>query len=711
VPLRPVDAARTGAARRRYLRRPPSHWLLFGLVLAVLGLALGAHGLAHKAVGGSWTPGNGGDASPGMGPVVDASASPVRSARPAQQQVALTFEDGPDPRWTPEVLDVLGRHGVEATFFVTGSQVAAHPGLARRLVSDGHELGSHTFTHADLAGASPVRTGLELSLTQRVVAGATGVTSSLLRLPYTSRTDQLSPEQAAAARDASARGYLVVGSTHDTEDWRSPGVDQVVAAATPADDAGAVVSFHDGGGDRRQTVAALERVILTLRDQGYTFATVSEVAGIDRPEANTPVGTAERAQGLAFLAALRTASATAWVLNAVLVPVGVLVLLRAFVLLAFARRHAGRSREESSSGTFQPSASIIVPAYNEEAGIAAAVRSLAGSRYPEFEVIVIDDGSTDGTAEIVAGLDEPGVRLLRQANAGKPAALNAGLAAARHDIVVMVDGDTVFEADTLRHMVAPLADPEVGAVSGNTKVGNRSGLIGKWQHVEYVTGFNLDRRMYDLLRCMPTVPGAGGAFRRDALDAVGGVSADTLAEDTDLTMAVNRAGWRVVYEERARSWTEAPADLGGLWRQRYRWCYGTMQSMWKHRRAVRDGSPLGRYGLPYLLLFQVLLPALAPAVDVFAVYGLLFLDPVPVLAYWVVFNLVQFGVGVYAFRLDDEPLGPLWVVPLQQFVYRQLMYLVLIQSLFSAVVGARLGWQKVRRTGLHLPTGAGSGSG
>jgi cellulose synthase/poly-beta-1,6-N-acetylglucosamine synthase-like glycosyltransferase len=343
--------------------------------------------------------------------------------------------------------------------------------------------------------------------------------------------------------------------------------------------------------------------------------------------------------------------------------------------------------------------SVIVPAYNEEVGITAAVRSLLGSDYPEFEVIVVDDGSTDGTAAAVTAIDDQRVTLIGQPNAGKPAALNTGIAAARHDIVIMVDGDTVFEPDTIRHLVRPLADPEVGAVSGNTKVGNRRGLLGRWQHIEYVIGFNLDRRMYDVLQCMPTVPGAIGAFRRRALAQVGGVSGDTLAEDTDLTMALNRAGWRVVYEESARAWTEAPSTLRQLWRQRYRWCYGTMQAMWKHRGARRERNALGRFGLPYLLLFQVLLPLLAPAIDLFAVYGLVFLDPVPVLAYWMAFNGFQLLLGAYAFRLDGESPRPLWAAPLQQFVYRQLMYLVVIESVASAIAGTRLRWHKLSRTG------------
>jgi cellulose synthase/poly-beta-1,6-N-acetylglucosamine synthase-like glycosyltransferase len=390
-------------------------------------------------------------------------------------------------------------------------------------------------------------------------------------------------------------------------------------------------------------------------------------------------------------------------LTALMVAAVALSAVRLAVQLVCARVHVRRVRRRAREPLrYLGPVSVVVPAYNESANIAATVQSLLASDYPWVEVIVVDDGSTDGTAGIVERLRLPNVRVVRQANAGKPAALNTGIAHARGDILVLVDGDTVFAPDAVGRLVQPLHDPDVGAVSGNTKVANRRGLLGRWQHLEYVIGFNLDRRMFDVLRCMPTVPGAIGAFRRAAVVDVGGVSGQTLAEDTDFTMALIRAGWRVVYTPDAVAWTEAPASLKQLWRQRYRWCYGTMQAMWKHRRSLVErgaAGRLGRRGLAYLLLFQVALPLCACMVDVYGVYGLLFLPPAKVAAVWAGFTLLQVATAAYALRLDGERYGPLWTLPFQQVVYRQLMYLVVIQSTVMALAGDRLRWHRMVRIG------------
>ena len=688
-----------------------THWVVLAVMVVVLALSLLVHGYIHHfyntADDGAERPqepsGQVPPAVSGGGPVISAAGQP-HTAQVKTRTIALTFDDGPDPIWTPRILEVLRRNHVHATFFVVGTQIAAHPELLRQILADGHQIGVHTFTHADLGRVPEWRQSLELSETQLVVAGATGRTTSLLRPPYSASNKALDDAEWAAVRNAAGHGYLTVLTTLDSEDWRRPGVDRIVANATPKGSGGQILVMHDAGGDRSQTVAALQRLLPQLTKQGSTFATVDQAVGMAspmRPASGTSTGL-----GMALILVLRLID---WLMTAItwlLYACGALSVARAVVVVVAARRHQRLRTRPWGQPVTEP-ASVIVPAYNESAGIEATVRSLVASDH-RVEIIVVDDGSSDGTADIVEALGLPGVRVIRQTNAGKPAALNTGLAASNHPLVIMLDGDTVFEPDAVRILLQPFADPAVGAVSGNTKVANRGGLLGRWQHIEYVVGFNLDRRLFDLAECMPTVPGAIGAFRREALDSVGGVSDLTLAEDTDLTMALGRDGWRVVYEERARAWTEAPASLAALWRQRYRWCYGTLQAMWKHRGALVQRGPsgkLGRRGLVYLLLFQVLLPLFAPVIDVFAVYGLIFLDPLPIVGVWLAFVLLQVAMGLYAFRLDGERPRALWSLPLQQLVYRQLMYLVVIQSVWTALAGSRLRWQRMERYGsLRVPT-------
>ncbi|WP_217560162.1 bifunctional polysaccharide deacetylase/glycosyltransferase family 2 protein [Streptomyces sp. GbtcB6] len=721
-PTDPTDRRRRTVVPRRGGRTrrvtPRTHWLLLCVLVVTLSAALLLQGYTHHMFGITSDdvtgPRGRSGTVPGQvahgGPVIANAAGSPHTARPKAGTIALTFDDGPDPVWTPRILDVLRRNHVHATFFVVGTQVVAHPELVRRIVAEGHQIGIHTFTHPDLSRLAPWQRSLELRETQLAVAGAAGVTTALLRPPYSSENDALDDADWSVLKQADRAGYVTVLSTLDAEDWQRPGTARVLANATPHGKAGQIVLMHDAGGDRSQTVAALNTLIPRLRAQGFRFSTVGAAVGMAAPV--RPAGPGDHLQGIALIKMLQLGDWTIRLLGVLMYAAGAISVLRAAVVLVAAHRHrrlrAGRRARPWGPPVTEP-VSVIVPAYNESAGIEAAVRSLVASDHP-VEIIVVDDGSTDGTADLVESLGLPGVRVVRQRNAGKPAALNTGLAAATCDLVVMVDGDTVFEPGTVRVIVQPFADPQVGAVSGNAKVVNRGGLLGRWQHIEYVIGFNLDRRLFDLAECMPTVPGAVGAFRRRALLALGGVSDVTLAEDTDLTMALCRAGWRVVYEEGAVAWTEAPASLGALWRQRYRWCYGTLQAMWKHRGALVQGGAagrLGRRGLLYLLLFQVLLPLLAPVVDVFALYGLVFLDPLRITALWLAFLLLQLLMGLYAFRLDGERPGPLWSLPLQQFVYRQLMYLVVVQSVFTAVSGSRLRWQRMERYGsLRAPAGA-----
>ena len=684
--------------------RTAARWSLLALLLAALAAALAVQGLSTRTTGPSRTPlvKDVSGVLAGARPVLGWNGDRLVSRQPPPgRRVALTFDDGPDPRWTPRIAVALRRLHVPATFFVIGSKVVRHPDLVRSLHRSGFELGNHTFTHVDLASLPVWERRLQISLTERALDAAIGIGTRLIRPPYSSVPAAVTKAQERAYADLASRGYLIVLSDLDGEDWRRPGVGAIVRAVTPRQGRGGIVLLHDGGGDRSETLAAVERLVPRLRARGFRFVTVSQLAGLSPAQVALQARRWDRARGRLLVGTLAVARWTTSVLALLLVLATALFALRMVVLFLLARRHTRVGRGRASGPAFRLPVSIVVPAFNEAAGIEQAVRSLASSSYPEFEVIVVDDGSTDGTAELVERLELPGVEVLWQPNAGKPAALNRGLAAASHEFVVLVDADTVFEPETLERLVQPLADPTVGAVSGNTKVGNRRGLLGTWQHIEYVMGFNLDRRLYDVLECMPTVPGAIGAFRRKALAEIGGIPGATLAEDTDVTIALGRAGWRVVYAEHARAWTEAPSSLGALWRQRYRWCYGTMQAVWKHRAALwrPDEARIGRRGLPYLVLFQIALPLLAPLIDVFSIYGLLFLGVVWVGAYWVVFTGLQLALGWYAFRLDGESPLPLAAMPLQQFVYRQLMYLVVVESVLTALRGTRLRWRPSHRAG------------
>jgi cellulose synthase/poly-beta-1,6-N-acetylglucosamine synthase-like glycosyltransferase/peptidoglycan/xylan/chitin deacetylase (PgdA/CDA1 family) len=637
------------------------------------------------------------------GPVIDTRGGGTSSLSVPDHRLVLTFDDGPDPVWTPKVLDVLKAHHAHAVFFVTGTMASRYPGLVQRMVREGHEVGLHTFNHPDLSYQSKKRIDWELSQSQLALEGAAGIRTSLFRPPYSSFADAMDDESWPVTQYIGSRGYLTVVNNTDSEDWQKPGVDEIIRRATPKGGKGAIVLMHDSGGDRQQTVQAINRFVPELQQQGYEFENLTEA--LDAKSALTPVTGADLWKGKAWIFLVQASEKVTGVLVVGIAIIGVLVFARFGLMLLLSAAHARRVRRKDFRWGPTPitePVTVLVPAYNEAKCIENTVHSLMASEHP-IEIIVIDDGSSDGTARIVEDLRLPNVRVVRQLNAGKPAALNRGLANAGHDIIVMMDGDTVFEPETVGELVQPFSDPRVGAVAGNAKVGNRDSLIGAWQHIEYVMGFNLDRRMYDILRCMPTIPGAVGAFRRTALERVGGMSDDTLAEDTDITMALHRDGWRVVYTEKARAWTEAPESVQQLWSQRYRWSYGTMQAIWKHRRALVERGPSGRFGrvgLPLVALFMVLAPLLAPLIDVFLLYGVVFGPTQKTVIAWFGVLAIQVVCAAYAFRLDKERMTHLISLPLQQILYRQLMYVVLLQSWITALTGGRLRWQKLRRTGV-----------
>ncbi len=641
--------------------------------------------------------------------------------------VALTFDDGPDEIWTPQILDILERENVRATFFIIGKNGQANPSLVKRIVADGHDIGNHTFTHPNL-GEIPGRvTEIELTATQRLIESLTGRSTRLFRAPYFGDAEPQTPDEVEPAAIANRLGYLIAGLRVDPNDWDPPGADEIVKRVVAGvensdpDKQGQVVLLHDGGGDRSQTVEALNRLIHELRARGYRFVTISQLAGMTRDQA-MPLVTQERgffskANAVAFYAMSIFGLALRWIfLIGVALGLGRLAFIGVLAFVHWRRSKKRAVEDEHRRERKPPFVSVIIAAYNEERVIEQTIASLLRSDYPRFEVIVVDDGSQDRTSGVVRERfgDLRRVRLFTRANAGKAGALNYGLKRARGKIIVAVDADTVFHPRTLGALARRFDDPMIGAVAGNAKVGNRVNLLTRWQALEYVTTQNLDRRAFALLNCVTVVPGAVGAWRRDLLERIGGFSSETLAEDQDLTLKIRKLGYKIGYEEDAVALTEAPDTLRGLVKQRFRWSYGTLQCMWKHRDALANPlyGALGFVAMPNVWVFQVLFTLIAPVVDLTFIWTFVsaaiqrwehpgeysVADLKYTLLYYALFLAVDFLAAAYALLLEKrEQWRLLWRLLPQRFCYRQAMYYVMARSVLTAIKGVVVSWGKLER--------------
>jgi len=650
----------------------------------------------------------------------------------APHKVALTFDDGPDPEWTPKILDVLKREKAPAAFFVIGESANQNAEIVKREYAEGNEIGNHTFTHPEFESISKPQIQLELNLAELLLESSLGVKTTLFRPPYGIDHQPETASEIQMLPVPQAMGYVIIGARIDPHDWGEPNgkppapvatIVQRVLTDTQANK-GNIILMHDGGGDRSRTVAALPQIIEGLRAKGYEFVLVSNLLGQDRAQMMPSLSYREwlmvRVDAFIFDVFRWLRAGIAFIFVAGILLVSGRALIVGLLALAEKLRPAPQDHPD-----YKPEVSILIPAYNEESVIVDTVRAALASNYPKLEILVVDDGSSDRTAELVRanfGRDRR-VQLLLQSNHGKPSALNHALSEAIGEIAVSIDADTIVDPEAVPRLVRHFADPKVGAVAGNVKVINRNRWITRWQALEYITSQNLEKRAFDLLNCIPVVPGAAGAWRTDLLRNSGGFSGDTVAEDTDLTLTIRRNGWKILYDEDAIGRTEVPETVNALVRQRFRWTFGTLQAVWKHRDTA--GNPrygtLGWIAIPNIFLFQIILPLVSPVIDLLfllslALWGLAQLqiarlpqlwtsqDVERSLIFFALFMLIDLFTCVVAFALErHEDWTLLAPLILQRFYYRQMMYVVLFSALKEAVQGRPVGWRGVEKQAHSAP--------
>jgi cellulose synthase/poly-beta-1,6-N-acetylglucosamine synthase-like glycosyltransferase/peptidoglycan/xylan/chitin deacetylase (PgdA/CDA1 family)/spore germination protein YaaH len=653
-----------------------------------------------------------------------------RTGNQDPKAVALTFDDGPDLQWTPQILAVLKQKKVPATFFVVGQNVNRASWLLNRIVQDGHELGNHTYTHPNLGAVPKQVTDLELTANERLVESITGHQMRLWRAPYFGDAEPQTPNEVEPILEAQRKlNYIAVGLRVDPEDWDTdnPNPQQRADAenitqrtiegvtSTDPEKRGQIVLLHDSGGDRSATVAALPLLIDALQARGYHFVTVGTLAGLEPNEVMPFVPKDDTLANLSDAIVFSVGELGQWALYWIFTAGIILGIARIIFITGVAIVHQRREKP-AFSPAYRPYVSIVVPAYREESVVSRTISTLLASDYEGgFEIIMVDDGSPDRTFEMVKQnfKDYPQVRVYQKANGGKASALNYGIEKAKGEIIIALDADTIFPKDAIRLLIRHFENPKVGAVAGNAKVGNRINLVTRWQALEYIISQNLDRRAFALFNCITVVPGAIGAWRKSDVLTAGGFSTDTLAEDQDMTIAIRKMGQIIAYEEHALCYTEAPDTLVTLAKQRFRWAFGTLQCAWKHRDALlspKQGT-LGFIGLPNTWIFQIIFSLISPITDLAFIGSLasIFItkwqhpteyppaNAIVILLYFAVFLTVDLVTSFIAFRLEKEDTSLIIWLVIQRFVYRQVMYYVMIKSVLSALKGLAPGWGKLER--------------
>ena len=626
-----------------------------------------------------------------------------RFGKPKTKEIALTFDDGPSAEYTPQILDILKKNNIKATFFVVGDCGEKNPDLVEREYQEGHEIGNHTFTHPNVASTSILQTKFEMNATQRLIQEITGHSTILFRPPYVADAEPSTPDEILPVIRAENEGYLMIGELIDPSDWERPSSDVIVQRVLSQLSNGNVILLHDAGGNRENTVKALPVIISDLKAKGYKFVQIHDLLHVQKSVLMPAVSATDNP----FMDYDTTMYDIMYlwgnIVQLIFYAAIVIGIFRLLFLIFFSYKQKQKAEEELTDVNFTPFVSVVIAAYNEEKVIVRTIDSILKSTYQNFEIIIVNDGSKDHTSGAVqeAFGQDARIRLIEKENGGKASAVNRGFREAKGEYVVCMDADTIISDDAIALLIRQFIKPNVAAVSGNIRVGNVHNIFTLWQHVEYVTGFNLERRAFAYLNAITVVPGAIGAWRKSAVEEVGYYAEDTLAEDTDITLSLLRKGYSIVFEEHAYAYTEAPGTLKSLVKQRYRWAYGTLQCLYKHRDALfnTEHITLGFLALPNMWLFQYFFQTISPLADIYFVIGLFGKSPLKIMAFYVAFLIMDYVTALYAFHLEKVNPKPLIGLVIQRILYRQIMSFVVIKSICSAIAGIAVGWNKLKREG------------
>ena len=625
--------------------------------------------------------------------------------------VILTFDDGPDPRFTPQILKILKEQRVNGTFFITGQQLYKHPETAKLIHKMGFDLGLHTFSHYEnkqdtrLSWWTFIK---ELDFTEKLFIHILGYKTTIFRVPFLGLEDKLSYNSLMYIREAAKRGLTISAPTVDAEDWLWVDPKQKNKKSTTSDVQTVVILFHDAGGNRKPTIEALPQVIQFYKDRGYEFSTVSEYAKTQNLSAQEPLGIQDRVLSSAVFWLYHSykqipgALNNGFFLGLFIVIIHMLIFIVLALLHPFIQKRRHRNALNRRVNKIKnPLVSVIIPMHNEESSIRETLQAILKSSFSNLEILVVDDGSTDNSAVEVKKVKDKRVQLLSNEDRGKYKALNYAFSKAKGRYTVCIDADTRINTGAIKKIVSLFNDTSIAAVAGNVRVGNKNNLVTKLQSVEYALNHGIEKRAWDTFGLVLVVPGAFGAWRTVVVKKLGGFSGDTLAEDFDLTMRILKEGYKVGYCDQAIAYTEGPTTFRQLFTQRFRWNYGNLQVYFKNKNLLlkRKFGVFGLFLLPRALFIQYPSLLLNPFVDIFIIVNLFFGQKDLTFIFFGLYLFAQLFNALIAFKLTNHTLRDLLYVPLMRLPYTQFMYIVFYVVLFQALKGEFIAWSKLTHSG------------